>query len=909
MLRRILFFSIVCVSAIVEVQAQNSPPTDAIKRLEDRVTQLELELSRQQARQVGDIPTDPKAQKVITLLETPHIGHVYTGGPNGSRFFVGKLLVINLTAQPVTLKRDDVTLQVDGQAEHPRDVPEILKYHTFRIGRQHVQLEATSSFKELRIPAGGTGSGWIFISDLPIGGRVPRLNLELALAGRKEKIDVNAQQRSLLGMEITYMGPRNCLALFSISGELNMINLGALVEELDRLGTKKIGRVVLTWTDSAVPMPPELQAWLEQWASSLGKNEYNTENFPAIPTHLREIHLARVPRAEPGTSEEIGEVVTVKRIHATEMEAVRAALQTACETLPRDELLAAIETGHPWSRAAVLAYGAGRLPVDKLPLILKYADDPDPAIQAAALMGLRHFGEASAIAKLLEYVRKDVDPLSATAISSLAGSRFPAANEALLEIVKTEPPASKKKIVGVLAHYPRPIWSEVLYEFAKSPDSGLTLEALRGLQRVGHPQLLPLLIEALKSSEDNQKQLAFDILVTRTDRESEQVALNYTLEHLQNALPTPQMLVLLTRLKDQRAVPLLMSHLNRAEDKDSVLETILQIGDQTLVDKLLPIYDSMPVSARGKILGMLRKWNLPKFRELSKAALLTADGTLISAAIQGLIEDGSPTAVQMLSEALEKNPESESWTYICNALGQLGTDAARLALLKARDSEDVRKRELAIQGLRQIYQRSPGIQDFYQGTEKLREKKLDEAHTFFSQSIMKDPSLPLAYIGRGDCAKGLGKLDEARKDYEKAYELDPFSASAITCMCILKIMQGEVKQGLEQLESEIKKSRYFQQDEDDFYYNAACAYGRAIEYLEKHPEVSNRDQLRVAYTSTAIKYLKTSIKKEFNDWDLMSTDPDLQSLKDNAEFKRILEKREAIANEESDDPKESKKAG
>jgi HEAT repeat protein len=911
---RFVFFQrvAVCLALLLSVSnlmAQADSVSDAVKRLEDRVTQLELELARRQTRDLGEVPADPKAQKVILLLETPHIGHVYTGGPNGSRFFAGKLLVVNLTPKPLVIQRDDLTLELDGQPQKPKEVPDILKYHAFRIGRQYVQLEVASSFKELRIPAGGTGSGWVFFSDLPLGGRVPHLILELSLGERKEKIDINAQQRSLLGLEVTYLGPRQCLALFSISGELNMINLGTLAEEFERLGARKIGRVVLTWTDSAVPMQPDLQNWLEQWANSLGKNEYNTENFPKFPAHLREIHLARVPKSEIESTEEFSENRNERRIHASEPEAVQAALQTACETLPREEILAAIETGHPWSRAAVLAFGAGRLPADKLPLILKYADDSDPAIQKAALMGLRHFGEAEAIQKLLEYVRKNVEPLSATAISSLAGSRFPAANEALLRIVETEPPASKKTIVTVLAQYPRPIWSDLLFKFAKSPDSDLTLEALRGLQRVGHPELATLLIEMLNSSNDAVKQLAFAILVGRTDRESEQAALNYTLESLKTALPTPTMLAFLTRVKDQRAIPLLLTQMQRVEDKDAVLDAILQIGDQSLSEKLLPLYETLPVSARAKILGMLRKWDLPKFRELAKAAIKSTEGQLIAASIQGLVEDGSPTAVQMLSDALEQDPNMDSWIHLCTALGQLGTDEARKALLKARESEDARKREVAIQGLRQVYQRSPGIQDFYHGIEKLREKKHAEALSFFSQAISKDPALPLAYIGRGDCEKGLGKLADARTDYEKAYELDPYSASAITCLCILRIMQGEVKQGLELLETEIKNNRYFRQDSGEFFYNGACAYGRAIEYLDQHPEFVDREQLKIKYTATAIRYLKTSIKQDFNDWELLSTDPDLQSLKDNPEYKRILEKRDAIIEEELEEGQKPGRVG
>lgn len=892
MMRLTGLVSLIGLCWVASAFAQTAPSADDIRRLEERVTRLELELDRQRAKNPGEVPADPKAQKVVLMLETPHLGHIYSGGPQGSRFFAGKLLVVNLTPQALVLKRDEVKLQVDGQPLALQEVPANMRYHGFQVGRQHVQLETVSSFKELRIPAGGTNSGWVFVPELQPGGRVPKMVLEVPIFGAKEKVDINAQQRSLLGLEVTYIGPRNCLALLTISGELNMINLGALTDELDQLGMRKIGRVVITWTDSAALIPQDLQNWLQQAAQTLGRGEFNNEQFPSLPSSLREFHLAHLPLRDPSESGEIDDESPggVIRVHKLPADAVRAAMRTACETLPREELLDAIEKGHPWARAAMLAFGAGRLPADQLPMVLKYADDSDPAVQTAALMGLRHFGEPAAVSKLLEYVRKNIASLSPTAIASLAGSRYPAANQALLEVLKTEPPQSKRTIVTVLAQYPRPIWSDVLYEYAKGSESGLNVEALRALQKVGHPQLVPLLQEKLQASDPILRDLAFDILVKRTDRESEQVALTFTLDHLKKAVPTQLMLTLLTRVKDQQAVPLLMAHLQKVEDKDAVLDALLQIGDQTLADKLLPLYGSLRASSRSKILTVLRKWDAARFRELAAEALVQNDITLLNAAVQGLVEDGSPVAIKMLGDALERNPEPQTWSYLCNALAQLGTEGARLALLKARESSDRAKQTQADQGLRQMRQRSPGIQDFYQGHQELQAKQYKDAIKHFDLAIKKDPRLPEAYVGRGDCHNRLNQFDEARKDYQKALELDPFSAQATTGVCIMRIIAGEVVPAIEQLEAQREK---FQTD-PLFLYNSACAYGRAVEYFEKHPEVPNHDQLAAKYRAAAIADLKQSVAAGFRDFEWMGQDPDLKPLHNEPVFKQILEKKEAF---------------
>ncbi len=885
-------------TAAAQQAPQATPPArDEVKRLEDRVTRLEMELDRQRAKNPGEVPVDPQAQKVVLILETPHLGHIYTGGPQGSRFFVAKLLVVNLTPQPLTLKREDVKLQIDGQPHAIQEVSAKMRSNGFQMARQYVQLETVSSFKELRIPAGGTNSGWIFVPDLPPGGRVPQLSLEVPFSGKTQKLDINAQQRSLLDLNVSFIGPRNCLGLFTIAGELNMINLGALTDELDSLAAKKVGRVVVVWTDSAVMVPNDIDKWLEQAAQTLGRGEFNNEQFPALPANIREFHLAHMPAKDPSEDGETtwNEEGNVNRIHKTPDAAVRAALRTACDTLPREELLAAIEQGHPWARAAVLAFGAGRLPTEQLPLVLKYADDADPSIQTAALMGLRHFGEVSAVTKLLDYVRKNIPSLSPIAVASLAGSRFPNANQALLELLKTEPPESKRTIVTVLSQYPRPVWSDVLYEFAKSPNSGLNIEALRALQKVGHPQIVALLQEHLQSSDPKLSQLAFEFLINRTDRESEHVAMTYTLEQIQKSVPSPLMLTLLNRVKDQRAIPLLLAQLDKVQDKDLLLDSILQIGDQTLSDKLLPLYDSLRPSSKGKILTALRKWDTTKFRELAQDAVLQNDASLVNAAVQGLVDDGSPGAIKMLGDALEKNPEPQVWVYFCNALAQLGTEGARAALVKARESKDRTKQLHADQGLRQMRQRSPGIQQYYQGHQELQAKQYKAALKHFSQAVEKDPRLPEAYVGRADCHNRLGEFEEARKDYQKALELDPFSAQATTGVCIMRILAGDTLPAIEQLEAH--RDRFV--NDPLFLYNSACAYSRAVEYFEKHPELPDYDKLVAKYKASALADLQQSVKLGFRDFNWLGEDPDLKPLHNEGEFKKILEKKDGVDAEEN----------
>src|SRR6202034_2909428 len=83
------------------------------------------------------------------------------------------------------------------------------------------------------------------------------------------------------------------------------------------------------------------------------------------------LHLARLPNHSAENLE--GAAGDEPRIHQRDAVAVRAALKSAIESLPRAELLAEIEKGHPLVRPVALADGGSRLTSDDLPLVLRFA--------------------------------------------------------------------------------------------------------------------------------------------------------------------------------------------------------------------------------------------------------------------------------------------------------------------------------------------------------------------------------------------------------------------------------------------------------------------------------------------------------------------------------------------------------
>jgi len=519
-------------------------------------------------------------------------------------------------------------------------------------------------------------------------------------------------------------------------------------------------------------------------------------------------------------------------------------------------------------------------------VLLKLADDNDPLIQQAALAALSHFGEPAAIEKLVACVKQNAAPLSETAIASLAGSRFSAAHDALLQLLNNEEPESKKNIVKILARYPRPVWSETIYQFVQDKRAGLNTEALAALVEIGHPQLLAVLSDVLRGNDPSFKQQAFNILVNRTDRESEEIAVAYLLEEIKTKPATPPMLALLNRVKDKRALPLLLAHFDASPNKTNLIQTLGLIGDQETATQLVEKYPRVSAQEKGEVLRALKRLNSPRHRDLASQALLSNDHSLVGFAVQGLQEDGSPEAIQMLIGALDTASTTQAWSYLTNALSIIGTPAARAALVRARDSGNAQKRNYAVNALTQLRQRSPGYQYIFQAQAFVQMEKWKEALEQFDLAIQLDPQLPEAYAERANIYLKDEKFAEAGKDYAKAYELDPYNAQALTGLGItMVVVDGKHAEAVKLLEE--SRSRFA--NNALFSYNAACVYGRAVEYLQKHEQAADRDTLLPKYTSAALADLKKSVEQGFQDFEWMKKDPDLKSLHAVPEFKTLSE--------------------
>ncbi len=515
-------------------------------------------------------------------------------------------------------------------------------------------------------------------------------------------------------------------------------------------------------------------------------------------------------------------------------------------------------------------------------------------MQRAALHALRNFGEPEAIAKLVEFARKDVDGVSIEALDSLAGSRFAVAHEALLKLLQSETQLSRKAIVQTLGRHPRAIWADSLYRFADDPQSGVRVEALNALAGTGHPQLFELLDACLKSDDPALSEAAFALLAQREDRRSEQVAVDWTLKFLMKNAPTPTMSDLLIRTKEQRAVPLLLRQIKvDSEERSQLIDLLGQIGDQTVFEAFTTLFDKVGDQERRSILTSLHRLKAPSFFEVAARCLKSSDVSLMSQACDLLVHDANPKSTELLIAAFQQVRDEDRFLIFCNALGNLSSPETRSALRLAARMPGNKNREIALRNaLQNIYARSQTRQFVEQGRQFEQLKQHAQAAIQFDLAVKDDADSPEARTARGMFSLNRDDISKAREDYLKLVELDPTSSQGPTGLGIVLAREGKLDEAAKAIESVREKFTAETESvrlQNLFFYNAACVYGRAYEYATAHPEIADRDALLKQYSRKALDDLRSAINAELDDenreW--MKHDPDLKSLHDLPEFKKL----------------------
>lgn len=866
-------------SGVTNCVFSQSTRTDAADTTDVDALLKRLDEIEQESRTAAGRTSGARTSRLAVLFEHSNLWSTNLYTNDGIRYFVTRAILINPGDETLNLQAADFVLLADGREFHLGEFPEQVKANGIYTCRETLTSEQVTPPSDLSVPRGGSAELWLVFCRLPTGPGVPRMKLRISLgAEERQEIDVNEYERGVLGLREERLGPQQCLALLTISGELNTINAASLADDLDHLAGRGIARAVISFGENSTRPADQVWNWL---LSARNPQNQQPDLFPVLPASISELHVANVAEnareIRPGFQ---NGVIT----YASTEDAVLAALRTACEVIPRDELRRQIVNGLPLTRAAALMHGGSRLEVADLPLVLRAMNDPSEVVRRGAIAALAHFPEPTAVDALMTVVHGDSPTLSTAAMESLASADYPAAHAALLNYLRGAPVAARRLVVEVLSRFPRAEWSDVVYGFASDEDAGLRLAALQALERLGHPELTSLFVRALHDEDEQIRNFAFANLAARNDATSEAAAMDYALELLKSEPPNGTVTSLLNRTRDQRAMPLLMRYLDKPGDhRAAVIQLVARVGGSASIDTLVARYPDFTHGEQAVALDALYELSAPQARQFALEAVVSSDQGLASRATKFLIRDGDQESVRALADVLRSGAR-RNWRPVCTALRMIGTREAREALLEARRSDDPNKQSCAADALLGMNTDSPAFNANFQGELRIREQKHDQAEELFTLAIQFDPEFAPAYSNRGFARLRMERLPEAKQDFAQAVELDPFDAQGVTGLAIVHTMQGEYLEGIRIV---TEAAPHFAGN-SYFAYNSACVYGVAVKQLTDADTPKRNAKLIREYQDQAIELLKQAVEQGFDDWETFRTDSDLDALRDLDEFRKLL---------------------
>ncbi|QDT65689.1 tetratricopeptide repeat protein [Calycomorphotria hydatis] len=801
-----------------------------------------------------------------------------------NRYFTLQLKFSNPTGSPVELDVESLKLKANEQVLPVGD-GKSAGVQGIRLGHKYLPTNKLLSEGKLKIDPGKSETREFGFYGIAGQVGVPALSLTFKFDEYPaQTIDLVALAAERLHLETELIGPNNILALLTVHGELTHLGTKVLVDKLVELIDDDVQRFVVRWPEFDNSKRPSSVQWLINATNNLG-TPYNDSSHPVLPSGIMDLQLSGIPDGS-ASKQKYPDLTPGYHVHEKDQAAVAEALRSVVQRLPAEEIRRAISEGHSLVRPPCVLFGGSRLGDPKL--LMKLTDDSDQAMRLSAIHALRHYGEDEVIEHLVQLAKSANQDIATAALDSLAGSRYAKAHFRLLELLEAGTAASQRETMQTLSRHPRPLWSEMVYDIATDQRSEVRGDAIRTLARVGHPQLDELMEEVLFGRDVSLGRIVFAELASRDDPWAEELAIRYTLKHLQKQPPTSDMQKIIHESRDPRFIEPLHQLFNKQKPGSrGVLITHLGvIGDMNTANLLADNYSKMSNDEKVRALRTLSQLDSPRLLDISAEAIESKNSSEAQTATRGLQTLGSPQAVDLLANALRESKNASVWSSAASALANIGSPKARAVLLEVMNSAMKDKQRRVAMYYQQLQQRSPAMRLVVDASQSVTDQKWDRAEEIYTHAVEIDPLLSRAWSGRAHVRYQLEKFEDARDDYREALKTDPFNGIAITGLAIMTVqLDGDIETAISLVN---EHEDHFSQD-PLFAYNTACVYGVALKrFAGSQKEDEQLDEaVELDYQNKALALLSKSIELGFSEIDWMKQDPDLELLRDLPGFQAL----------------------
>lgn len=733
---------------------------------------------------------------------------------------------------------------------------------------------------QLPIPPGQTRFAWLIFAPLPPVRDLPDVQLHLETSQGPLQLELTKSERSRLKVESERIGPRSCVEIARVSGELNILNLPDLVNQIERVRPKGSSALVISFQRGTVLRDPLITEWLVD-----GRDDRDNERMKYLPSWPG-LFQSTVVVGLPGQGDETSDSQA-----ATEPQAIRMVTRRLIPRLDSATLRQELQSGHPDFRMAILQdHGDLVAQIEPAALISAWKDESTRAELGTSLIrSMRSVALPEAVELLDRVTREESVENAVQALRSLNLSPMPGARQRAIRLAR-DPQVQKRiglpRILQSVDVEVDSAWIPVLREAFSSPAPLARELALQQILSLGIPDRLPILEKAFADPSSDVRDTAYQAIVGQRSNEEEPLFVRETYRRFRSGMRDDKTLLGMGEIRDPALIPELLKSIDSHPDDDSpLIDLCIDLGGEEVLPELEKRFSRLPVRSQRRILRLMRDRGSSSVRELAISQLNATDEELRSASVSILVGIGDDSSYRLLREHLQKNVDNELGIEAIRIIGQSSTPQSKQFLRTLTKEPTAELRTLAQEGLEAEWNSSPNFnwkevaQDLLNDGQKEGQiEALKLALEADDQNTRNINNLAFAYLNQS-------RPREARPLFDRALQVDPDSHIPVTGIAICIAVDGRTKDAIAMVDRRDLLSRWGR--ESLYLYNVACVYGRSIESLNQQPSSADNELLRRAWEDRAIQLLRNAVNRGFGNLALMESDPDLNSLRSLPAFQQL----------------------
>lgn len=822
-----------------------------------------------------------EAAPIQVARDQLQIGITNAYDPSGVRYLAIRLRFQNRTDKPLKVQSDQCQI-VLGNDVAPRvtQSAQLNEMPVALIGEDSegdpVALQGPAEFS---VAPNKSHTAWMIFAPLPPVRDLPAIQLQLKTSQGPIPIELTHLEEQRLRVSSERIGPGGCIKICRVSGDLNILNLQALV---DQMSQNPSSAQVISFQRGAVLRDPLIEEWLVD-----GEEAVDNERLKFLPM-CPVTHQATVLVGLPGQLDESSDTLA-----PTEAQAVRMVSRRLIPQLDAATLRQELRSGHPDFRQAIL-HDHGDLVAQVEPAVLLNAlnDEGNAAdLRLALIQSLRSVTNPETVETLEKIARSGTREEATAALRSLNVSTLPSARKRAIELARD--PEVRKRIglpmilrsVGVEVDS---AWLPFLQEAFEDNDPLARDLALQHLLTQGDSDRLQILTKAFTDRSSEVRETAYRAIVGQRTQAEQPLFEEETFRRFRAGMRDQHTLEALGELRDPQAIPELLKSIDaNSGEISSLVECCLVLGGDDVIPELEKRFLRLPSAIQLELLRVMHERGLESVRGLAISQLAASDDELRAMSVYVLVSIGDAASYEALRAHVVKHPDTLGREVI-RTIGQSSTPESRQWLKSLAEEKSPELRDLARFGLEIQSTTHPNFNWREVATDLTNDGEYELAIEALKLAVEADDqdwytmnTLGITYLQRSRPA-------EAFPWFQRSQQIYPDSHNSLTGVATCLAVQGKIEEAIRMVDRPELLDRWG--NEQVYLYNIACVYGRSIEFLEKQPAGPDLETRRRFLQDRAIHFLKNSIDRGFKDQPLFEVDPDLNSLRKLPEFQKLVER-------------------